>query len=232
MLKVLLLDIGSSTSSRLSTTKDKPNTSSGDPTAYFVKSSKARVFHIAPKCGSSLCSLVFEPHDLPSHLRPCKRCCPLHMAPNTCAQQVENEPLVNDDFSAKDNSSYFFFQCIDLWETRVYEVQIDETTADISCSCDAFETGDLCIHIRFVLQKVLDADKWLNILYEYGGFDGSHVVDFLLDLKCWVDTLTTRKRRCFACLDYVNGLHSEFDSDIGRLYHKECCAQIKQWKKH
>lgn len=179
---------------------------------YFVQSSKAQVFHSKPRCGSSRCAIRYGPHSLPDHLRPCKRCSPTN-------------PTSSSPKSSEDEASSYVFQCIDLSNRHTFDVKIDQPTGDISCSCSAFDEGELCAHIRFVLQRVLDSERWLDTLYEYGGFDEGQTRDFLGTIGEVFTSLHKRKRRCFACLQYVNGLHPRVDSASGRIYHQECFAQ-------
>jgi len=181
-----------------------------------VQSEKAKVFHSRPKCGSSTCHLTYDPGSLPPHLRPCKRCV-LHQGVLPLLPPPTPPPSLS-------------FECFDCARRASHTVKVDNKTADIECDCDAFEEGDLCPHLRFVLTRVMGCDRWMDMLYEYGGFEGADVDGFLSDLAEAVSAIDATKRRCFACLHYVNGLHIFHEPSSGRVYHKECFHRLSMHK--
>lgn len=174
---------------------------------YYVGSERSKVFHTKARCGSTTCGLTYNHPTLPPHLRPCKRC----------------------DFPEnldQSNETSLTFECLDLGKGQVFFLDLDRESAELVCSCPAFEEGELCLHLRFVMNQVLGLHKWGDILYEYGGFDEDQGEGFLKDLDEWLATREERKRRCFACQTYVSGLHAIQDPVHDRIYHQDCFSLI------
>lgn len=204
----------------------------------YVQSKRSTIYHTDKSCNSL--STLFPPLEMSTksmkfvNLKPCKKCI------TSTTSTITTSPMTSDGAKQTDsenenitNHDKRVFCCYEFEYNNINNgvnenVSVDMKTGMVDCTCNAYEKGDVCSHMRFIIEKVTGNPEWLDALYEYGGLEVGQIDKFIKDIENVTVSFGVSGRKCFACQNYIHGTQSAGVIDAGgptgnrKMYHKDC----------
>ena len=230
---ILLVSISDSKLEEFPETSEPSNDS-----LVYVQSKRSTLYHKDKSCNSlSLSNIPIEVSTKSTKfnkLKPCKKCSMSNIMSTTLLGDTKHSVCeVYNDVVHNTNNYKRVFCCYDYeyGSTDIGtkdNVSVNMKTGTVECTCDAYEKGDVCAHMKFIIEKVTGNPKWLDALYEYGGLDVSQIGKFISEIDVATESFGISGRKCFACQNYIHGTQSAGvvescgSTKNRRMYHKEC----------